>query len=194
MIVLGLTGSIGMGKSKAASMLKRLGVPVHDSDRAVHKALHKGKAFEAVAKLFPSTLIDGRIDRKTLGGIVFKDKAALKKLESILHPAAKDSQKKFVKSMQRLGKRAVALDIPLLFETGAEERVDYVICVTAPYAIQRRRVLARSNMNEEKFKSILASQMQDRKKRDLSDFVVQTGMGQALTYSQLRKILKTVGV
>jgi dephospho-CoA kinase len=192
-IVLGLTGSIGMGKSTATRMLRMMGVPVHDSDKAVHAALlPDGSAHQDVAKLFPSALVNGFIDRKKLGAIVFKDKEALKKLESILHPAAQESQQKFVRAMRSKGKRIVVLEIPLLFETGAETRVDYTITVSSPPAIQKRRVLRRAGMTEEKFKSILQSQWPDAEKRALSDFVVDTGLGYARTYRQLQKILKTV--
>ena len=197
MIVFGLTGSIGMGKSKAASMMKMMGVPVHDSDKAVHAALMpKGKAFEEVAVTFPEAWDKKNriIDRKKLGGIVFHDKAALKKLEDILHPIAKESQSAFVRAMKAKGKKAVVLEIPLLFETGAEKRVDYTICVTAPAAIQKRRVMKRKGMDEEKFRRIIESQMPDEEKQNRADFVVQTGLGYALTFRQLRKILKDVGV
>lgn len=197
MIVFGLTGSIGMGKSTAAKMLKLQGVPVHDSDRAVHAALlPNGSAFEEVAVTFPDAWDKKNrvIDRKKLGDIVFYDKAALKKLEAILHPVAAASQKKFIQSMKAKGKRAVALEIPLLFETGAETRVDYTIVVTAPPAIQRRRVMARKNMDEEKFRRILESQMPDAEKQARADFVVQTGMGFATTFRDLRKLLKKAGV
>lgn len=197
MIVIGLTGSIGMGKSRAASMLKLMGIPVHDSDKAVHAALQPtGGAFNDVIAAFPSVLDKktNRIDRKKLGDIVFNDPAVLKKLENILHPAAKKSQADFIQSMARKGKRAVVLEIPLLFETGAEKRVDAVLCVSAPPAIQRRRVLARKGMTEEKFKSILAKQMPDAKKRAMSDYVVQTGMGHGHTFRALRKIIRELGV
>ena len=197
MIVFGLTGSIGMGKSTAANMFKLQGVPVHDSDQAVHAALLPGgAAFEEVAVTFPEAWDKKNriIDRQALGDIVFHDRAALKKLEAILHPVAAASQKKFIQSMQAKGKRAVVLEIPLLFETGAEARVDYTIVVTAPPAVQRRRVMARKNMNEEKFNRILESQMPDREKQARADFVVQTGMGLAVTFRELRKILKKAGV
>lgn len=197
MIVFGLTGSIGMGKSTAANMFKLQGVPVHDSDQAVHAALLPGgAAFEEVAVTFPEAWNKKSriIDRQALGDIVFHDKAKLKKLEAILHPVAAASQKKFIQSMKAKGKRAVALEIPLLFETGAEARVDYTIVVTAPPAVQRRRVMARKNMNEEKFNRILESQMPDREKQARADFVVQTGMGLAVTFRELRKILKKAGV
>lgn len=195
MIVLGLTGSIGMGKSTAARMFKRMGVPVFDSDADVHKALSpKGAAFEEVAVTFPDAWDKKTrtINRTLLGGIVFEDADARKQLESILHPIVQAGQKKFIVGMTRLGKKLVVLDIPLLFEIGAQGRVDYTICVTAPDVIQRRRVLSRPNMSEEKFLKILDHQMPDAQKRTLADFVVQTGQGYALTYRQLQKIVKAV--
>lgn len=197
MIVFGLTGSIGMGKSTAANMLKLMGVPVHDSDIAVHEALGpKGEAFEEVAVTFPDAWDKRKrlIDRKKLGDIVFGDKAELRKLEAILHPLAAASQKKFLQEMKRKGKRAAVLEIPLLFETGAERRVDYTICVSAPPVLQRRRVMARKNMTEEKFRRILASQMPDGEKQARADFIVQTGLGYGTTFRELRKILKKAGV
>lgn len=195
MIVLGLTGSIGMGKSRAALMLKFLGVPAHDSDSAVHKALTpKGDAFEEVAVTFPDAWDKKKhvIDRKKLGQIVFNDEAALKKLEAILHPIAQKSQSEFIQAMKRAGKKIVVLDIPLLFETGAEKRVDYTLTVTAPANIQRRRVLERAGMSIEKFEKILARQMPDSQKQALSDFVVQTGLGYAHTFRQLKNIIREV--
>lgn len=195
MIVLGLTGSIGMGKSRAAQMLRIMGVPVHDSDRAVHYALSpRGEAYEEVAVTFKDAwdLKTRTINRKKLGEIVFSDPEKLKELEAILHPAAQRSQLKFLRVMQAKGKKIVALEIPLLFETGAEDRVDYTICVTAPPAIQMRRVLARPNMTFEKYNSILNSQMPDGEKRARSDFVVQTGLGFARTFQDLKKILRIV--
>jgi dephospho-CoA kinase len=197
MIVFGLTGSIGMGKSTAAKMLRLMGVPVHDSDRAVHAALRpNGTAYEKVMAAFPETYDKKKrlIDRKKLGDIVFHDKAALKKLEAILHPVALASQQKFIEAMQAKGKKAAVLEIPLLFETGAQSRVDYTICVTAPPEVQKRRVMGRRNMNEEKFQRILESQMPDKEKQALADFVVQTGMGYGTTFRQLRKILKETGI
>ncbi len=195
MIVLGLTGSIGMGKSKAAAMLKFLRVPVHNSDHAIHHALSpKGEAFEAVAVMFPDAWDKKKrvIDRKKLGEIVFNDVAALKKLESILHPMAQKSQQDFVRAMKARGRRIVALEIPLLFETGADKRVDYTITVSAPPAVQRRRVMMRAHMTEEKFQKILARQMSDEEKRSRSDFVVPTGMGYAATFRALKKIVRDV--
>lgn len=193
MIVLGLTGSIGMGKSTAAKMLRMMGVPVQDSDKAVHDALKKGgAAFDAVSKLFPKAITKGDIDRKKLGAIVFSDKAELKKLESILHPVAREKQLDFIRAMRTKGKKIVVLEIPLLFETGADERVDAIITVSAPPTIQKRRVMKRPNMTEEKFKSILDSQIPDAEKRARSDFVVDTGMGAAWTFRQLKNIVMEI--
>ncbi|PZQ49096.1 MAG: dephospho-CoA kinase [Micavibrio aeruginosavorus] len=194
MIVIGLTGSIGMGKSTAAKMLQWLGVPVHDSDKAVHDALlPQGSAYEQVRGLFPTAVgKDGIIDRKALGAIVFKDKPALKQLEDILHPAAKSSQQKFIAGQEALGKKIVALEIPLLFETNAQDRVHSVITVTSPPDVQRARVLSRPNMSEEKFQSILTSQIPDQEKQARSNFVIDTGSGYLKTFFQLAKALRII--
>lgn len=195
MIVLGLTGSIGMGKSTASQMLRRIGCPVHDSDEAVHKALAPyGSAFEIVAAAFPEAWDKKRrqIDRIKLGAVVFNNEEKRKQLESILHPAARQSQLKFIQEMRRKGRKIVALDIPLLFEIGAQDRVDYTICVTAPEDIQRRRVMMRPSMTEEKFARIKALQMPDEQKQALADYVVQTGLGYALTYRSLKAIVDEV--
>lgn len=195
MIVIGLTGSIGMGKSRVASMLRWLGVPTHDSDKAVHDALQPdGSGFAQVASMFPSVVENGMIDRKKLGAIVFNDPAALKQLESVLHPAAVRSQEIFIQAQKEKGKKAVVLEIPLLFETGADQRVNYTICVSAPYDVQKARVMKRPNMSEEKFNKILSSQMPDEQKRQRSDFVVDTGSGYLKTFCEVRKVLKTIGV
>lgn len=195
MIVIGLTGSIGMGKSRVAKMLKGMGIPVHDSDKAVHESLMPyGSAFEIVALTFPATWDKKTkiINRKILGDIVFNDDVALKKLETILHPIAKKSQMNFIKSMKANGKKIVVLEIPLLFETGAQNRMDYILCVTAPYATQRRRVLARKGMTPQKFESVVMRQMHDSQKRALSDFVVNTGLGAAQTQKELSKIIAII--
>lgn len=195
MIVLGLTGSIGMGKTTAAGMLQKLGCAVHDSDKAVHAALEPyGAAFEEVALTFPEAWDKKthRIKRPVLAEIIFKDAQKRKELESILHPIVRQEQKKFVRRQQSLGKKIAVLDIPLLFETGAENRVDYTIVVSAPHHIQRRRVLSRPNMTEEKFHAILASQMPDHEKRIRADFVIPTSMGLAYTYNALKKAIQEI--
>jgi dephospho-CoA kinase len=176
-------------------MLCKMGCPVHDSDEAVLKALAPyGSAFEIVAVTFPDVWDKKRrlIDRKKLGEIVFHHEGKRKELESILHPVARQSQLKFIQEMHRKGRKIVALDIPLLFETGAQDRVDYTICVTAPDDIQRRRVMMRPNMSEEKFARIKSLQMPDEQKQALADYVVQTGLGYALTYRSLEAIVDAV--
>ncbi len=195
MIVMGLTGSIGMGKSTAAAMCARLGCGVHNSDHAVHKGLAPdGLAFEEVAVTFPEAWDKRKriIKRDVLGDIIFKDADKRRELEDILHPLVRADQKKFIAQQQALGRAMCVLDIPLLFETGAQDRVDYTICVTAPFHIQRRRVLARPRMDEKKFLAILSHQMPDRQKRLLADYVVQTGMGYAWTFRQLKDILREI--
>ena len=190
MIVLGLTGSIGMGKTTAAGMLRRLGCPVHDSDAAVHALLGRGgAAVPAVAAAFPGTVRDGAVDRAALGARVFGDTEALRRLEAIIHPAVRASQARFLAACARRGVRIAVLDIPLLFESGAEVRVDAVAVVSAPRQVQRARVMARPGMTEAKFRSILARQMPDAEKRRRADFVVPTGLGRAATLKALRRIV-----
>ncbi len=191
MIVIGLTGSIGMGKSTAAKMMKFLGVPIHDSDRAVHEALVPGgEAYDAVAAQFPDAVSGQTISRQKLGQIVFGDPEKRKALEVILHPAAQKSQQAFIEAHSDA--KIVCLEIPLLYETGAEKRLDYVVCVSAPEHVQRARVFRRPNMSEEKFQAILAAQMPDTEKRRRADFVVETGCGYIKTFLQIYKILKTI--
>lgn len=182
-----------MGKSVAARLLKRLGLHVHDSDAAIHALLSpKSEAFEEVALAFPQAWDKKTrtINRKILGDIVFHDDEAREKLESILHPHVWESQRKFILKAQRLGLRQVVLDIPLLFETGAETKCTEIVCVTAPPYLQRLRVLRRPNMDEQKFQAILRRQMPDQLKRRLSDHVVQTGLGYADTFKRLQKALR----
>lgn len=195
MIVLGITGSIGMGKSTLAAMLEGMGVAVHNSDTAVHEALSPGgAAFEEVAVTFPDAWDKKThtIDRKKLGAIVFQDEKKRRALEAIVHPAVWESQAKFLSQQKRLGRTVAALDIPLLYETGAEKRVDYVLVASAPYLIQRRRVLARPNMSEEKFAAINAMQMPDHEKRARADYIVETGLGLAHSRRKLQSILRDV--
>jgi dephospho-CoA kinase len=160
MKVLGLTGSIGMGKTTAANMLRRLGVPVHDSDAAVHRLLGRGgAAVPLIAREFPGSVREGAVDRAALGAIVFRDTTALRRLEAILHPLVQRSQRRFLASCASRRIPVAVLDIPLLYETGGERRVDAVIVVTAPPATQRARVLARPGMTREKLEGILTRQM-----------------------------------
>lgn len=195
MIILGLTGSIGMGKSTVGKMLERMGCAVHDSDKAVHNALlSKGEAFEEVALTFP-TAWDKKthtINKKKLADIVFSDDVARLELEAILHPIVQKAQQVFIQKQKRLGRKIVVLDIPLLFETGAESRVDYVIVVSAPLHVQRQRVLNRPNMDEEKFQRILSSQIPDKEKCARSDFIIPTGMGMAYTQKSLMRMMEKI--
>ncbi|UVK55995.1 dephospho-CoA kinase [Mesorhizobium sp. AR02] len=176
MIVLGLTGSIGMGKSTTAKMFAEAGVPVHDSDEAVHR-LYSGVAAPLVEAAFPGTTVAGVVDRAKLSARVLGDAAALKRLEAIIHPLVRADADAFLARHRTGGESIAVLDIPLLFETGGRGRVDKVVVVTAPAEIQRQRVLARPGMTEEKLAAILAKQVPDEEKRRLADFVVDTGQG-----------------
>jgi dephospho-CoA kinase len=176
MIVLGLTGSIGMGKSTTARMFAEAGVPVHDSDETVHR-LYAGKAAPLVEAAFPGTVVSGSVDRTVLAKHVLGNPAALKRLEAIIHPLVRAEADAFVARHRANGVPLAVLDIPLLFETGGRDRVDKIVVVTAPAAVQRARVLARPGMTEEKLTSILTKQVPDAEKRKLADFVVDTGKG-----------------
>jgi dephospho-CoA kinase len=192
MLVFGLTGSIGMGKTTAAGILQQQGLPVHDADAAVHAMLRRGgEAVPFVAAAFPETWDHRKreINRYKLGMIVFEDAGKRKELELILHPLVIKQQKRFMLSAQSVNTDAVVLDVPLLFETGVNKNCDYTICVTAPYFIQRQRVLSRPGMSEEKFIKRLESQYADIEKRRMADFVVQTGLGKGHTYKQLLNIV-----
>jgi dephospho-CoA kinase len=176
MIVLGLTGSIGMGKSTTAKMFKDAGVPVHDSDETVHR-LYAGKAAPLIEEAFPGTVRDGAVDRAQLAGQVLGRPEEMRKLEAIIHPLVRADADAFVARHRDAETPLVVLDIPLLFETGGRGRVDKVVVVTAPAEVQRQRVLARPGMTEEKLAAILASQVPDAEKRRQADFVIDTGQG-----------------
>jgi dephospho-CoA kinase len=176
MIVLGLTGSIGMGKSATARMFAEAGVPVHDSDETVHR-LYAGTAAALVEAAFPGATQSGVVDRVKLAAKVLGDPAALKKLEAIIHPLVRADADAFLAGHRAAGAPLAVLDIPLLFETGGRKRVDKVVVVTAPADIQRARVLARPGMSEAKFEAILAKQVPDAEKRRQADFVIDTGQG-----------------
>jgi dephospho-CoA kinase len=191
-IVLGLTGSIGMGKSTAAAMLRRLRVPLFDADTAVHRLLAPGgAAVAAVAARVPGVETPhGGIDRRRLGARVFDNPAALRRLESILHPLVRARERRFLATARGRGARVAVLDIPLLFETGGEARCDYVMVVSAPAFLQRQRVLQRPGMSDSRLAAILRQQMPDRDKRRRADFVVPTGIGRAATLRRLRAIIR----
>ena len=193
MIVLGLTGSVGMGKSTATRLLRRCGIPVHDADAAVHRLLARGGgAVAPVAAVFPEAVRDGAIDRSALGKRVFGDPAALRQLESILHPLVRQSERGFL-ARQRRERRAVAvLDIPLLFETGGERRCNAVLVVSAPRRIQLARVLGRPGMSVARLAGIEARQMNDAEKRRRADFVIATGLSRRHSLARLCRALKRI--
>lgn len=190
MVILGLTGSIGMGKSTTADMFRRLGVPVYDSDAAVHTLLGPGGgAVPEIARVFPDTVVDGAVDRQRLGKRVFGDPAALRKLEGIVHPRVRQVETAFLKRASARREPLVVLDIPLLFETDGQARCDATVVVSAPLFLQRRRVLSRPGMTAEKLDAVLARQMPDAEKRRRGDFVVPTGLGRRVTWDRLQAIV-----
>jgi len=176
MIVIGLTGSIGMGKSTTADMFKALGIPVNDSDAVVHD-LYRTEAVEPVGAAFPGTIRDGVVDRAELSRQLAGRPAGFKLLETIVHPLVRQRERRFIDAQKAANADLVVLDIPLLFETGGENRVDVIVVVTCDPQIQRDRVLARPGMTEEKFNLILGRQMPDSEKRARADFLVDTGHG-----------------
>lgn len=178
MLLVGLTGSIGMGKSETAKMFRALGVPVYDADAAVHKLYEKGgKAVEPIRAAFPSAIVDDAVDRKALSRCVLGLPEEMKKLEAIVHPLVGEAQMNFLRENMEAGEHMVVLDIPLLYETGGETRVDVVVVVSAPYDLQKTRVLARPDMDEAKFAAIHAKQVPDAEKRARADFIVESDKG-----------------
>jgi len=188
MRILALTGSIGMGKSTTAKMFAEAGVPVYDADAAVHK-IYEGEAAPAIEAAFPGTTANGKVDRAKLSAKVVHNQAAIKQLEQIVHPMLGASRKKFLDDAERSGAPVVVMDIPLLFETGGEKRVDAVVVVTTTPEIQRQRILARDNMTGEKLDAILARQLPDAEKRKRADFVVDTSHGLDPVRARIRDIL-----
>lgn len=191
MIRLGLTGSIGMGKSTTADFFRAAGVPVHDADATVH-ALYRGAAVAPVEAAFPGVTRDGAIDRTALAARVLGDEAAVKRLEAIVHPLVRAAEVAFLERARAEGRRVVVLDIPLLFETRAEGRVDAIVVVTAPAEVQRARVLARPGMSEAKFEQIRARQIADAEKRRRAHFLVDTSRGLEAARASVAAILRAV--
>ncbi|MBI1302144.1 MAG: dephospho-CoA kinase [Alphaproteobacteria bacterium] len=197
MIVLGLTGSIGMGKTTIGNMMRTMNIPVHESDHVVHKLLQpESPARQAIAAAFPyytyADMYNRKtkfIDRKKFGDFIFKNPEKRAKLEAIIHPLVREAQDEFIRAERLKGRKIVCLDIPLLFETDAEKRVDYTINTSAPHFVQKQRVLARPNMTEEKFNAILARQMPDAEKCHRADYVIKTGLGMAHSMKTLKEIL-----
>jgi len=188
MIVLGLTGSIGMGKSTTASLFAEAGVPVYDADATVH-TVYEGEAAPAIEAAFPGTTADGKVDRAKLSARVVHDPAALRQLEQIVHPMLRAYHQKFIEDAERSGAPVAVVDVPLLFETGGEKRVDAVVVVTTSPENQRERILARGNMSSEALDAILARQMPDDEKRRRADFVVDTSHGLDPVRARIRDIL-----
>ncbi|MGY9057010.1 MAG: dephospho-CoA kinase [Alphaproteobacteria bacterium] len=191
--VIGLTGSIGMGKSTASAMLARKGLPIFDADASVHQLMAKGgSAVAAVDEAFPGVVIDGAVDRPSLGQRVFGDAAALKKLERILHPRVGQMERAFMANVARRRLPIAVRDVPLLFETGGDKRCDATIVVSAPAHIQATRVLARPGMTRERLDQILAKQMPDAQKRQRADYVVPSGLGRRVTLEALNRVLDDI--
>jgi dephospho-CoA kinase len=192
MIILGLTGSIGMGKSTTAKLFVEAGVPVYDADATVHR-LYEGEAAPAIEAAFPGSTVGGKVDRTRLSAQVVHEPAAMKRLEQIVHPMLGASRQKFLEDAERSGAPVAVVDVPLLFETGGEKRVDAVVVVTTTPEIQRERILARDNMTAEKLEAILARQMPDAEKRKRADFVVDTSHGLDPVRGRIRDILVEAG-
>lgn len=191
MFVLGLTGSIGMGKSTTAAMFRAAGIAVHDSDACVH-ALYRGAATPLVEAAFPGTARDGSVDRAALAAQVLHDPDAMKRLEAIVHPLVRASRLDFIAAARDRGDRLVVVDIPLLFETGAEAELDGVLLVTAPEPVQKQRLAARPGMTAARLAAIMAKQMPDREKRRRADFLIDTGATHADTERQVHEVLRQI--
>jgi dephospho-CoA kinase len=189
--ILCLTGSLGMGKSRTAQFFAEQGVPVYDADAAVHE-LYAGEAVPVIAEAFPGAIVDGKVDRTKLAGLVLGDDAALARLESIVHPLVGARREKFLAEAQANSVKVVLLDIPLLFETRGERVCDAVVVVSAPADMQRRRAFERPGMTEEKFTALLGKQLPDADKRRRADFIVDTSQSFDHARAQVRDILRRV--
>jgi dephospho-CoA kinase len=191
MVILGLTGSIGMGKSTTAAMFRDAGIPVYDADAAVHR-LYAGAAAPLIEQAFPGVVRDGAVDRSLLGPMVIGKPEAMQRLEAIVHPLVRQEEQAFLVQATQSRAMLAVLDIPLLFETGGEARVDAVAVVSASAAIQRQRVMARPGMTQERFMALLAKQMPDAEKRRRAHFIVDTGQGLPHARRQVHDIIKTL--
>src|ERR1700719_20976 len=188
MLILGLTASIGMGKSTTAKLFAEAGVPVYDADATVHR-LYEGEAVPAIEAAFPGTTANGKVDRHRLSAQVVHDPAAIKRLEGIVHPMLGASRQKFLRDAEKSGAPVAVVDVPLLYETGGEKRVDAVVVVTTTPEIQRERILRRDHMSAERLDAILARQLPDAEKRKRADFVVDTSHGLDPVRARIRDIL-----
>src|ERR1700728_4336508 len=191
MKILGLTGSIGMGKSTTAKLFAEAGVPVYDADATVHR-IYQGEAVSAIEAAFPGTTADGKVDRAKLSAKVVRDPAAIQRLEQIVHPMLRSYHQKFLDNAERAGAPVAVMDVPLLFETGGEKRVDAVVVVTTAPEVQRERILARGTMTAEALEAIMARQLPDAEKRQRADFVVDTSHGLDPVRGRIRDILAEV--
>lgn len=191
MIRLGLTGSIAMGKSATAKMFAEAGVPVHDADAAVH-ALYAGRAVPLIEAAFPGTTANGKVDRTRLGEAVLGKPEAIARLEAIIHPLVHEEEANFLARARAEGRRMVVLDIPLLFETGGERRMDAVVVVSAPVEVQRERALARPGMTVQRLDAILARQMPDADKRRRAHFIIETGSGLDPARRAVRSVIRAL--
>lgn len=191
MIVIGLTGSIGMGKTTTAAMFADEGIPVHDSDSTVH-ALYTGRAVPLIEAAFAGTTRDGEVDREKLAAAVLGNPEAMARLEAIVHPLVREEEERFRRDNQAAGTDIVVLDIPLLFEAGRADSVDVIVVVSADADIQRQRVLSRAGMSEEKFAAILARQLPDAEKRARADYVIDTGQGMDAARARVRNIIAAI--
>jgi dephospho-CoA kinase len=189
MLVIGLTGSIGMGKSTVARRFIANGIAVFDADAVVHE-LYEGEAVSIVEAAFPGSTRDGRVDRTSLAQLLKKDKGALERLEKIVHPMVRDKREKFLATRKSAGAQMVVLEIPLLFETGGEKQVDVTVVVSAPADVQRARVLERPGMSEAKLDALLANQMPDAEKRRRADYVVDTDRPIEDTGAEIDKLIE----
>ncbi|MAL79255.1 MAG: dephospho-CoA kinase [Sneathiella sp.] len=190
MLLLGLTGSIGMGKSTVGEMFRKLGIPVYDADAEIHKLYAKGgKGVEPIREAFPEAVVDDQVDRARLSKLVVGFDAEIQRLEKVIHPLLADGRAAFFAEAEAAGHHLVVLDIPLIFETGGEGRVHKIAVVSAPADVQRARVLARPDMTEEKFEAILARQVDDAEKRRRADFVINTHCSIDETFEQVKKLV-----
>jgi dephospho-CoA kinase len=192
MIILGLTGSIGMGKSTTAKLFAEAGVPVYDADATVH-LIYEGEAVQAIEAAFPGSTADGKVDRAKLSAQVMHDAAAIKRLEQVVHPMLRAYHQKFLDAAEQSGAPVAVVDVPLLFETGGEKHVDAVVVVTTSPEVQRQRILARDNMTDEKLDVILKRQLPDTEKRKRADFIVDTSHGLDPVRARIRDILDQAG-
>lgn len=192
MKIIGLTGSIAMGKSTVADFFKQAGIPVFSADDAVHQLYKSESAVSLIARVFPSVVEDGEVNRLKLSEILINDHEKLQSLEKIIHPLVQKKEKEFIERAHQQGKKLVVLEIPLLFETNGEKRVDSIVVVSAPRAIQKERAMIRQNMNEGKFAFINTRQMSDKEKRKRADFVIDTGKDLENTREQVFYVIKNL--